>query len=953
MSAHHLQSGRQDSPRDAGPLNMLPAAIVLLDTQGTIVAANESWERFASASGWSNDNHRVGCNYLQVCATVGVHPDGTHVAGGIRRILDGTIHDFSCEYMMSDPVPSQWFRVIVAPLRVGERRYAVVLHIDVSDLKQAEAARQGSEARLRALVDTAVDGIVVINEQGTIESVNPAASRMFGYTADQLLGRNVNVLMPEPYHTEHDTYLNNYLESGQKKIIGIGREVLGLRSDGVSFPLELAVSEMLVDGSRKFTGIVRDLSSRKQAEAQFRQVVESAPNGMLMVDSLGIITLVNKQVETMFGYSREEMLGQPIEMLIPTRYRPTHPAHRTAYFSSPTSRAMGGDRELFGLHKSGEEFPVELGLNPIDTPNGQLALASVVDITMRKRAESALSKAAQDLEWKNWEISEARDQAVKAGQAKTDFLATMSHEIRTPMNGVIGMTTLLLETSLTPEQQEYVHTLKHSGESLLRIINDILDFSKIEAGKFTIEHIPFDLRLTIEDTLDILAPSSQNRRLELVGLIDAQTPRTVVGDPGRIRQILTNLVGNAIKFTEEGEVLIQVLQIDQDPTSVTLRFEVIDTGIGLTPEAQAKMFQAFTQADSSTARKYGGTGLGLTICKRLVELMSGKIGLQSMAGQGTCIWFTVRFETQDAGPCTPVLPLDTNLSGLRVCLVDDNATNRSLLQYHVSAWNMNHDSAVDGPSALALMRQAAANGTPFDLAIIDMRMPGMDGLELCRLIKSDSTIHQTHLILLTAAGQRGDSLAAKEVGAAAYLTKPIRERHLADCMRLVFGRRDSAEKALPLITRHTIFEAEARTAHRVLVVDDNPVNQRVAVKMLEKLGCRVDVASNGIEALAAICQHQYPLVFMDCQMPELDGFETTRLIRSQEQPGSHLPVIAMTANAMEGDRETCLTAGMDDFVSKPIAVGALRTILTRWLPATEAKAPGESAAATPDTNPAG
>jgi PAS domain S-box-containing protein len=953
MSAHHLQSGRHDSARDAGALNMLPAAIVLLDTQGTIVGANESWERVASASGWTGDRHRVGCNYLQRCDAVDGHPNGTHVAHGIRRILDGTIHDFSCEYMLSGPIPPRWFRVIVAPLRVGDRLHAVVLHIDISDLKQAEAARQGSEARLRALVNTAVDGIVVINELGTIESVNPAVSRMFGYTADQLLGRNVNVLMPNPYRAEHDTYLKNYLESGKKKIIGIGREVLGLRSDGVSFPLELAVSEMLVDGSRKFTGIVRDVSCRKQAEAQFRQVVESAPNGMLMVNSLGVITLVNKQIEAMFGYSREEMLGRPIELLIPARFRPTYPAHFTAYFSAPTSRILGDNRELFGLHKNGEEFPIEIGLNPMDTPNGTLVLASIVDITMRKRTESALSKAAQDLEWKNWEITEARDQAVKAGQAKTDFLATMSHEIRTPMNGVIGMTTLLLETPLTPEQQEYVHTLKHSGESLLRIINDILDFSKIEAGKFTIEHIPFDLRLTIEDTLDILAPSSQDRRLELVGLIDAQTPRTVVGDPGRIRQILTNLVGNAIKFTEEGEVLIQVLQIDQDPTSVTLRFEVIDTGIGLTPEAQAKMFQAFTQADSSTARKYGGTGLGLTICKRLVELMGGKIGLQSMAGQGTCIWFTVRFDIQDAGPSTPVLPLDTNLSGLRVCLVDDNATNRSLLQYHVSAWNMNHDSAVDGTSALALLRREAANGTPFDLAIIDMRMPGMDGLELCRLIKSDSTIQQTHLILLTAAGQRGDSLAAKEAGAAAYLTKPIRERHLADCMRLVFGRRDSAEKTLPLITRHTIFEAEARTVHRVLVVDDNPVNQRVAVKMLEKLGCRVDVASNGVEALAAICQHQYPLVFMDCQMPELDGFETTRLIRSQEQPGAHLPVIAMTANAMEGDRETCLTAGMDDFVSKPIAVSALRAILARWLPDIEVNASGQSAAPPPDTNPAG
>jgi signal transduction histidine kinase/DNA-binding response OmpR family regulator len=628
-----------------------------------------------------------------------------------------------------------------------------------------------------------------------------------------------------------------------------------------------------------------------------------------------------------------EMLGKPVEMLIPERYRPNYPSHRDKYFSAPASRAIGTGQELFGLQKNGQEFPLELELNPIDTPNGTFALASIVDITARKRHKDELSRAAQELEVKNAELLQARDQAVRAGQAKTEFLATMSHEIRTPMNGVLGMTTLLLDTNLTPEQRDYLHTLRHSSESLLRIINDILDFSKIEAGKFTIEQIPFDLRLTIEDTLDILAPTAQGRQLELVGLIDAQTPRTVVGDPGRIRQILTNLVGNAIKFTEQGEVLIQVLQTDENSEAVSLRFEVIDTGIGLSPEAQAKMFQAFTQADSSTARKYGGTGLGLTICKRLVELMGGQIGLQSIAGQGTCIWFTVRFGTQgDAPSAVPPLPPVKDLRGLRVLLVDDNATNRSLLQYHVSAWNMNHESAVDGPSALAMLRKSAEEGSPFDLAIIDMYMPEMNGLELCRLIREDPGLQKTQLIMLTASGQRGDSLAAKEAGAAAYLTKPIRERHLLDCIRLIFSREQTDEQTAPLITRHTITETVARTAQRVLVVDDNPVNQKVAVKMLEKLGCRVDLAGNGMEALAAVCRHEYPLVFMDCQMPELDGLETTRLIRSQEKPNHHLPVIAMTANAMQGDRDACLKAGMDDFISKPILPADLRKILARWLP---------------------
>ena len=944
MAVHHLPiRRRQDNALDPSILNVLPANIAVLDAKGTILAVNESWERFAAANGFTGEGYGVGLNYLHICDAAGPQPDAQHVAQGIRHILDGTIRAFDYEYESSSPTLRRWFRVIVTPKQGSPSYGAVVMHINVSDLKQAEAAMHQSEARLRAIVDTAVDGIVVINERGIIESLNPAVTRMFGYTPDQLLGQNVKLLMPDPYHTEHDRYLTNYLQSGQKKVIGIGREVLGLRHDGVSFPIELAVSEMLVDGVRKFTGIVRDISSRKQAEAQFRQVVESAPNGMLMIDPLGNITLVNKQVETMFGYSREEMLGKPVEMLIPERFCPDHPAHRIGYFSAPSSRAMGAGRELFGLHKNGQEFPVELGLNPIDTPNGKLALASIVDITMRKRTESALSKAAQDLEWKNWEISEARDQAVKAGQAKTDFLATMSHEIRTPMNGVLGMTTLLLDTALSTEQRDYLQTLRHSSESLLRIINDILDFSKIEAGKFTIEQIPFDLRMTIEDTLDMLAPASQDRHLELVGLIDAQTPRTVIGDPGRIRQVLTNLLGNAIKFTEQGEVLIQVLPLDEDPTFVMLRFEVIDTGIGLSPEAQAKMFQAFTQADSSTARKYGGTGLGLTICKRLVELMGGEIGLQSMPGLGTRIWFTVRFALQaDAAP--PVMPplTSNDFADRRVCLVDDNPTNRSLLQYHVSAWNMHHESAVDAPSALALLRQAAADGTPFDLAIIDMHMPDIGGLQLCRLIKEDPAIRATHLIVLTAFGQRGDSIAAKEAGASAYLPKPVRERQLADCIRLILGRKDSDETSTPLITRHTMSEAQAQAAQRLLVVDDNPVNQKVALKMLEKLGYRVDVAGNGMEALAAVCRHQYPLVFMDCQMPELDGLETTRLIRSQEQAGTHLPIIAMTANAMAGDRENCLKAGMDDFISKPIVPDQLREILSRWLPSARLTPPQKS-----------
>ncbi len=679
----------------------------------------------------------------------------------------------------------------------------------------------------------------------------------------------------------------------------------------------------------RMAGSITDITDRHLARERLQGAIDASPTALVKINQSRQLTLVNTQAARLFGYAPGELLGKEIEVLIPERFHAQHPANVNSFFANRATRQMGAGRDLWGRKKDGTEFPVEVGLSPLELEGETFVLAGIVDITERRRALDT--------------ISQAKEAAEASNRAKSEFLANMSHEIRTPMNAVIGMTELVLDTQLTASQREYLTMVLQGGESLMTIINDILDFSKIESGKIAIEAIDFAIWDLLGDTMKSLSLRAHSKGLELAYQISQEIPEMLVGDPIRLRQILINLVGNAIKFTEQGEVVVNVSCTEQNENGVELQFAISDTGMGIPSDKQTLIFDAFSQADSSITRRFGGTGLGLAISSRLASLMGGELVVHSEVGRGSTFSFSLWFARSQIQADSSIHVQPDLLRDKVVMIVDDNATNRRILDEMVRSWGMIPLLAFSAADALQQLHQRASAGKPVPLLLTDVHMPEMDGLSLVEQLRGIQQYAQLPVIVLSSGDFRVEAERSARLAVAAHLTKPVRQSELLTSIENALSNGHETHDRL---AGKSETPPAQMTPLKILLAEDGLTNQKLATALLHKWGHQVTVASNGREALHAYQSQPFDLVLMDVQMPEMDGLEATAAIRALEEgTPKHIPIVAMTARAMKGDRERCLNAGMDGYVAKPIRQRDLyQAIAAHFAPT----APGPAAPLTVD-----
>ena len=790
---------------------------------------------------------------------------------------------------------------------VAQRTAALELEYAASRQREDEHRRQ--REYLEGILQNSPVAILTLDIEQRIVSCNPAFSRLFGYSQAEILGKPLDPLLAdEATRLEAEDFTS--LSSRGQVVHAVTRR---RHKDRRLIDVELFGVPIMVDGAQiGAVGLYHDLTHLKKAQAEtesqkqyWETLVQNSPVAIVILDLDERVVSCNPAFEGLFGYACSDVIGRPIDALI------TADNGERAEAAAYTEQAMRGET-AHGIvrrrRKDGSTVDVELFGLPVRVDGQRVGVVGMYhDIS---------------------DLVRARQVAEETDRAKSEFLANMSHEIRTPMNGVIGMLELALDTQLSDEQRDFLTAAHESAEALLTLLNDILDFSKIEAGRLELEEISFNLRTLVDGVAETLSHRAEAKALELACDIHDDCPVFVRGDPGRVRQILVNLVGNAIKFTDSGEVVIRVAKEAGSEDQPVVRFTVADTGIGIPHDHQATIFNRFVQVDGSTTRKYGGSGLGLAISRELVERMGGQVHVESESGKGSTFWFTLPF-VQESAPVRAPLAAPHEMAGLRVLVVDDNATSRLIMTTTLMGLGCRVEGAASGPEALDTLRSAASGGTPFRVAFLDMQMPEMDGEETLRLIKQDPHIGEVLVIILTSMGTRGDASRLQALGCAGYLLKPIRGFQVSEALAAVLGWTKLPEelKAGRLVTRHTL--TEQKDVH-ILLAEDNPINSKLAVALLARVGYTVDTVENGAQAVAAVRKDPYSLVLMDVQMPEMDGFEATQLIREMQAGGTRTPIIALTAHAMKGDRERCLEAGMDDYISKPLQPEELYAAIERW-----------------------